>query len=196
MLEGVGVSRAEIALCVVVCSLWAASLVVAVKPMIATPEIPSPAVKQADGSTVLERAPDAQAKPAQQVPKGAKVERVVKIKVQGGGTGLKLPDAGKACPPVTVDLSLVRMPDSTRRVVASSPDGEILSGLDVPVESAAPPPAPKRWAVGVSLNPVRQTVGVWIDRDLARVRVGAEINQTRDFGLSGVEARVKVGMTF
>lgn len=186
-------SRAEIAVCVVVCALWAASLVVAVKPMIATPETPAPAVKQADGSTVLERAPDAQAKPAQQVPKGAKVERVVKVKVQGGANPQ---DSAKPCPAVNVDLSIVRMPDATRRVIASSPDGEILSGLDVPVESASPAPAPKRWAAGVSLNPVRQTVGVWIDRDLARVRVGAEINQTRDFGLNGIEARVKVGMTF
>lgn len=38
------------------------------------------------------------------------------------------------CPPVTVDLSLVRMPDQSRRVVASSPDGAVVSGLDIPLE--------------------------------------------------------------
>lgn len=38
------------------------------------------------------------------------------------------------CPDVTVDLSLIR-DKSGRRVVASSPDGEVLGGLDVPLFS-------------------------------------------------------------
>jgi len=34
---------------------------------------------------------------------------------------------------VTLDLALVRMPDGTRRVIASSPDGAVVGGVDVPV---------------------------------------------------------------
>lgn len=47
------------------------------------------------------------------------------------------------CPPVQVDLSLVRMPDKTRRVVASSPTGTIISGIDAPLEPAAMPRIPQ-----------------------------------------------------
>ena len=41
----------------------------------------------------------------------------------------------KMSPPVTVDLSLVREKDGSKRVVASSPDGAIVSGLDIPIET-------------------------------------------------------------
>jgi hypothetical protein len=39
-----------------------------------------------------------------------------------------------------VDMTLVRMPDGTRRVIASSPNGDIKPGasVDIPVENAAP----------------------------------------------------------
>lgn len=158
-------------------------------------ETPAAEVRQPDNSLELARAPDAKAKPKQIIPKGAKVERVAQVTVQG--PGLKMPDATtRPCPPVTVDLSLVRLHDETRRVLASSPDGVVLSGIDIPVESAAVP-EPKPWAVGISMNPVQQTFGVWIERDVMRLRAGAEINQTRNvFGSTGMEARVRLGVPF
>lgn len=106
---------------------------------------PAAAVVQTDGSVIVERKPNPEAKPPHEIPKGAKVERVVQVKVRPraaatvptSGDGLQgkasLPSAS---PETTVDLSLVRMPDQTRRVIASSPDGEIVGGLDVPVEAA------------------------------------------------------------
>lgn len=39
---------------------------------------------------------------------------------------------------VTVDLTLARMPDGTRRVIASSPDGEVIGGLDIPTVNITP----------------------------------------------------------
>jgi hypothetical protein len=50
------------------------------------------------------------------------------------------------CSPVDVDLSLVRMPDDTRRVFASSPNGTIVGGLDVPV-APAPTFRELRWGL-------------------------------------------------
>jgi hypothetical protein len=52
--------------------------------------------------------------------------------------------AGPRCPQVTVDLSLVRMPDQTRRVIASSPNGAVVGGLDVPIDNPKLPAIP-RW---------------------------------------------------
>lgn len=121
-------------------------------------ETNAPAQRQSDGSLVLQKAPDAQAKPAQRIPAGGRVERIVQVVVQPSAAATDptpggLPPAGGAhlgaipCPPVRVDLTLVKMPDGLRRVVASSPDGVVTGGVDIPVEDA-PRPAPRelRWS--------------------------------------------------
>lgn len=125
------------------------------------PETYAPAEVQKDRSQILERKPQANAKPAHKVPKGAKVERVVKLEVRSkpvnapsalrAGAGEAEPPADIDCPPVQVDLSLVRLPDESRRVIASSPNGEILTGVDIPVESAAPDKG-YDWLVGGAVN--------------------------------------------
>lgn len=132
---------------------------------VAVHEAAVPAQLQADGSLVLARAEATKAPPAppHALPAGSKEERRVEVVVQPArgvvtpATGKDslvadhLADAGKIvdscdCPPVTVDLSLVRTPDKTRRVIASSPDGKILSGLDIPIESTTVV-APPRWTL-------------------------------------------------
>lgn len=160
-------------------------------------ETAAPAQHQADGSVILERRPDPQAKPKQQIPRKVKVERVAQVVVQPSATA----EAGKPCPPVSVDLSLIRTPDGMRRMLASSPDGQVVGGMDIPVETAAPPPAPKRWAAGVSWAPSSSTAGAWIERDVPVfsqvLRVGAEVNQTRvDAYATGIEARLRIGFGF
>lgn len=160
-------------------------------------ETVAPAVTQVDGSEILARKPKADAKPAHKVPRGAAVERIEQVTVQG--PGLKMPGGEvKPCPPVTVDMTIVREVDGAKRVIASSPDGQIISGIDIPVETAAPPPEPPKWAVGLSFDPFHQTPGVWLERDLSRIRVGVDLNQTRR-GIGGplaIEARVRVGWKF
>lgn len=136
------------------------------------PEPAAPEIRQKDGSLVLERAPSGlkagapggsiPLKPAQEIPKGAKVERIVQVTVQpkavelpaglpGGrptiaGAVGEAPEGHSAqpCPPVTIDLSLVRMPDKTQRVLASSPDGSVIGGIDVPIQAQAIPRI-QRW---------------------------------------------------
>lgn len=153
--------------------------------------------RQADGSVMLERRPDVDARPKQQIPRKAKVERVAQVVVQPDA----IAEAGQPCPPVTVDMTLIREPDGMRRVLASSPDGEVVGGIDVPVETAAPPPEPKRWAAGLSWSPADATAGVWIERDVPVfnqvLRVGAEVNQARAGMVpAGVDGRVRIGFAF
>jgi hypothetical protein len=146
------------------------------RPTPAKPEPPAPAVREKDGSLELQRVPDGvipgspagskPLKPAQLLPKGAKVERIVELTVDPGvkptsGRNAGLVSGGpptpsdsvlalaggsrvSACPPVTVDLTLVRMPDKTQRVLASSPNGEVVGGIDVPVQDQ-PIPRIQRW---------------------------------------------------
>lgn len=158
----------------------------------------APEQRQADGSVVLERRPDAKARPKQQIPKKAKVERVARVTVQPAS----VPASGEPCPPVSVDLSLVREEGGSRRLLASSPDATIIGGVDTPVETAAPPPKPLRWAAGMSWSPANETAGGWIERDVPlfgyAARVGVDVIQVRQApGASvGTDLLVRVGMAF
>lgn len=99
------------------------------------------------------------------------------------------------CPPVQVDLSLVRMPDHTRRVVASSPDGQVVSGIDVPSELLSVPRIP-RWtasAVAVAdLDGIRP--GILVTRRLGPIVVGGGI--LSDPGLRRPGAIATLGVTW
>lgn len=142
----------------------------------------APMVRQADQSVIAERAPDAHPKPPpHQLPKGAVEERRESIHIA--------PDVDKK--DVEVDLSLVRMPDNGRRVIASSPDGTIVSALDVPIEAGLVPPPPKKWAAGLSYSTERET-GIWLERDIGRLRLGAEVSK----GQGRPRAEIRVGVAF
>ena len=171
----------------------------------------APEVKQRDGSLVLERKPQADAKPVHEIPKGGKVERIVQVQVKpktgtptaatatpGSGPENVLPEL----PPVTVDLSLVRLPDQTRRVIVSSPNGEVIGGVDVPVEAAREAKA-LRWAAGYEF--ARSTWGkshsIVVQRDLGPLRLGGRVGRvllTTPIGgaNTGTEGAVSVMVRF
>lgn len=163
-------------------------------------EVAKPAIVQSDESLILERT-DTQpsVKPPHVVPKGSTVERVVQVKVKPKvviADGIKdapslSPDAKPANNPITVDLSLVRLTDDTKRVIASSPDGEIVGGMDIPIETLAY--KPRVWAAGISVDPVHQVGGIWVERDISRIRVGVDagVNKFHDF-----ETRLRFGVTW
>lgn len=92
-------------------------------------ETPQPEVTQKDGSKILERKIDPNAKPQQIVPKGAKVERIGKVKVQPTD-----PQGN----PVTFDWTLIRDRDNGQRMIASSPDGKVITGSDIVIAPAKP----------------------------------------------------------
>jgi hypothetical protein len=153
-----------------------------------------PAIQQADWSQVLEVKPDQHAKPPHQVPHGAVVEDVVHVTVQpnqpavppvsphpsNSGASVPVEPAKPPCPPVRVDLSLLRMEDGTRRVVASSPDGQIVGAVHIPVEAAKPQPKVLKWAAGPSWNPADRTFGAWLERDAGPLRLGVDLHQVRE----------------
>jgi hypothetical protein len=168
----------------------------------------APASTQEDGSRILERKPQADATVPHDVPTGGVVERVVQVTIQptphvevinrtSGSDLVVAPGTVVPCPPVRVGLSLVRMPDQTRRVVASSPDGRVVAGVDIPVDTAPAPARPLRWAAGGLYNPTDRTYGAFIDRDLGPLRVGAELFQVRSavYGVTWA-GHVRLGIRF
>jgi hypothetical protein len=147
----------------------------------------APEKLQADGSMVLERKPQQDARPAHQIPRGARVERLVQVKVQpriatptaapaipGSGPANVLPEL----PPVTVDLSLVRLPDQTRRVIVSSPNGDVIGGADIPVEAARPVRS-LRWAAGYefAVSTWGKSHSIVVQRDLGPLRLGGRVGR-------------------
>lgn len=189
------------------------------KPKTAVVETYAREQRQTDGSLVLERKPQPDAKPAQEIPKGAKVERIVQVTVDPTQPSAALapmpgivPVAGAnlqttppsinptPCPPVRLDLTLIRLPDLTRRVIASSPDGRVTGGVDIPVDN---PPAPRelKWAVGAVYGGTAwgdKAVGAFLDRDFAFLRTGAELTKNT-YALQarqGWEIRARLGIRF
>lgn len=159
------------------------------------PERPAAAVRQADGSLVLEKRQPGEAKPAQKVPRGTVPVRLVQVKVAPVHNPIApqeaTAEAPADCPPVTVDLTLVREEDGAQRVIASSPDGEVLSGLDVPLVPLQVAPA-RPWAAGISYDLADRRVGGWVDHDTGPFRVGLEILDESE----GISGRLRVGVRF
>lgn len=186
------------------------------RPVALPLEASAPAVRQADGSLVLERKPDQSPPPAaHNIPRGGVEERRVSVVVKParGVVRTDPPDPAHVpadvstkqptldhvdscdCPPVTVDLSIVRMPDKGRRVIASSPDGKILSGVDVPIEPQTAPRIP-RWtlsAIAVAdLDGIRP--GALLTRRAGQFVVGGGF--ITDPGLRRPGAIVQAGVTW
>lgn len=144
-----------------------------------------PAVIQDDGSVIAERVPDAKPSPAPHViPRGHVEVRRVEVEVQ--------PDA-PGCPICRVDLSLVRDDEGGQRVIASSPTGSILRALDVPILPGLLPPPVRPWAAGIWHDPINEGFGVWGERDISRIRVGASAGYD---DVAGPRADLRVGWTF
>lgn len=142
---------------------------------------PAPQVTQADNSVIAARVPDAHPPaPRHIIPKGYVEERREAIIVT----------PAPAASSVEVDLSLVRNGDQ-RRVIASSPDGQVVSAIDIPIEPALMPPAPRPWAAGLAYR-TDHAVGVWLERDIGRLRLGAEIAK----GAGKPRAELRVGVSF
>lgn len=161
--RGIGLFGVGLLVGILGMSLWPAATGV---------ESTAPARRQADGSLIAERNPDAPLKLKHEIPKGGKVERDMRVEVQPAGR----PD----CPICTVDLSLVEMPDASHRIVASSPTGQVLNALDVPRVPAILD-QPKVWSAGVLYN------GRWgavVTRDIRWLSVGGAITTERDGGFA------------
>lgn len=124
------------------------------------PQAEGYAPQQIIASTVVaERVPDAKAKPKTEIPKGGKTNRIAKLTVQASPVANTQTGAVE-CPPIDVDLTLVDMPDATKRFAAAA-NGQIIKFIDVPVATAEIPHEYK-WGVGASYNTKREA-GVWVD---------------------------------
>lgn len=158
----------------------------------------APAIRQHDGSLVLEKKPAEKPEPKQEIPKGSKVERVISVTVRPKPTTIpressQWSEAGKSvepCPDVTVDLSLVKNADDTRSVIASSPDGEVIGGVDIPRELLPQESTPPKWAVGAMYYSNKE-YAARIERDVGPIRLGVDILKAGGDVAAGIGVMVR-----
>lgn len=132
-----------------------------------------PLVRQRDGSVIAERSADAKPPPPPHIiPAGHVEERRISAVVAPSLPG-----------PVQLDLSLVRDDEGGRRAIVSSPDGEIVSALDMPLMPALVPAPERPWAAGIAWSPNTDRAAVWVERDLGRIRLGADVWHTDEGAL-------------
>lgn len=182
----------------------------------------APQERQVDGSLVLERRTDTVVPVAHHIPAGSREVRRLSVVVQPRqgiyfrnglhapmveqgtvnpppqGTAGSIPAQPIAdscsCPPIRVDASLVRETDGSSRVIVSSPDGQILSGVDIPME----PYSAKRSAswgatllAGMSVSGETVFGGI-LSRRFGPLHVGAGLTASPGFTRPGVIASIGV----
>lgn len=176
-------------------------------------ETAAPADTLADGSLVLERRPDPEVRPRAPLPRGATLERVVRLEVVpdsgvvvppnpenvSRGTVPAADSTRCACAPVALELSLIRLEDGSRRVVATATGGTIVGAVDIPTGPVIQPPRRLAWAVGPMHNPQTKRWGGWVARDFERlaflplpVTAGLVVDPRPE----GVQMLVIVGLRF
>ncbi len=159
------------------------------RPPAPIPEPPAPETRQADGSLVLRR--DASAPVSiPKLPTGSRATRHASVTVRPTPPEA-VPEGCPVCPDVRVDLTTVRQPDGTARVIAASPDGAVIGGVDVPLEPYTPPVA-KKWAAGGYYSPLDNGFGGWVSRDLGPWVIGAQAGVAE----KQVDVRGFVGIRF
>jgi uncharacterized protein YcfJ len=153
---------------------------------------PAPEQRQPDLSLVLAREPNPSnsrsLEPKHVLPEGARSERIVQVKIQPNAESLAIPATVKGTEitwlprPFTLDLTLARMPDGGGRVVASTPDGAVVGGVDVPVSE----PTGKKYShVAGALYTPGGGYGAWYHRSLGeRWVVGAQVRYAPVVGVS------------
>ena len=174
------------------------------RPAPSRPEPPAVASRQRDGSLVLERTTDPAVLPAKRpiIPAGTKPVRVTTVEIAPTQQEMALGSTQPKCPDVRVDLTTVEDKAGNRRVVASSPDGTVVGGVDVPLIESQPPADPPKWAAGGYYSPLNRGFGGWLQRDVGPFVLGGSggVYQTRGSGTTparnDVDVRVQVGIRF
>lgn len=180
--------RTKIETACVVLAAAGAGLWWVTRPPAPIPEVitAAPQVVQADHSVIAERS--FTPKPAlapHTIPKGYKETS------RASATVAPSPEAAASgCPPVRLVLSTV-VDGNSRRIIASSPDGEVVAAKDEVIEPIMMPAPALKSAIGLSYGTDR-AVGVWAEHDIGRLRLGAEVSK----GAGKPRAELRVGVSF
>lgn len=144
-------------------------------------EIFAQAIRQKDGSLVLERNPYEQPKPIQ-MPSGAEIFRQASFIVNP--TSLDK---------LNLTVSLVKMPDDTLRTIVKTDNGQIIGGTDIPVDSLHRP-INYDYTAGFIIG--KDIKGLFLQKDFDRFSFGLDIRQKVDNYNQTLGYNVRLGYRF
>ncbi len=114
------------------------------------------------------------------------------------GETLSVPCPDVHCPDVRVNLALTKGKNG-ERVIASSSDGFVYAGLDVPIEGASGPVI-RKWALGALYSPFPNRAGLFVDRDLMFLRtslsLSAPVNSDLQEVVKGIRPEIRLAYRF
>jgi hypothetical protein len=157
-----------------------------------TPEA-SQAIQMKDGALVLPVTPSAQPIPHPSLPVGAKIIRQASVVVttgshQEGASTIQSPTIPSIPPTLTLNWNELQMKDGSDRLEVSTPDGQILSGVDLGRE---PEPKTLNWTVSATYTvdwlKGRKVWGAMITRNCGPFVAGVAVN--RDGATASVGVR-------
>jgi hypothetical protein len=162
------------------------------KPII---ETNAPEIRQSDGSLVLERnisETKIPKKPPIMPFRKSEWLRHTEVTIKPNAS---LIASNGEIKPIVVKLDLIRLSDKTYRVIANAEGGEVIGGIDVPIETTHYPDPPKWAAGGIILN---NGYGAFIQRSVGAFLIGLDVTQTthkavnsKDLGYS-----LRIGVRF
>lgn len=101
--------------------------------------------------------------------------------------------------PIHVNLALLDMPDGHQRIAVSSPDADVIGGMDLPIEQKHTA-RDLKWLAGAAYNPSDRTYGAFVMREIGPVVVGVEVNQVKVPVIAGggttLDGRITIGVRF
>jgi len=148
------------------------------------------------GGTEIERKEqDPTAKPTTGIPSGATVEHTGSVTITPAPPSTPTPASPAVtptvtcppCPPLTINWSLVRLKGGNERMIFKGPDGTDITGVDVPVHPAGPPPPLPKWTAFASYYIRERTYGITALKTTGPFILGLGIKQSRaEFGAGKV----------
>lgn len=138
------------------------------------------AIKQTDGSLVLERNPYEKPKKIL-MPTGAELFRQANFIVSTKTDKLNL------------SVSLVKMPDDTLRTIVKTDKGEVIGGTDVPIDMLHRP-VDYTWNAGFILGD--QLKGIYVQKFYKRFNFGLDLYQHFDNFHKQLGYNVRIGYSF
>ena len=142
-------------------------------------ETNAPEIRQADGSLVLERNKDVKPPKSPLNPFiGSEWIRHSEVTIRP----TQVPQIGSNAEidPIKVCFDLLRLQDKTYRVIVKAEGGEVLGGVDIPIETKVYPDPPKWAAGGILLN---DGYGLFIQRNVGAFLIGLDVTKTHDKAL-------------
>lgn len=143
--------------------------------------------------------PEAITAAAKEINPKAKVSRAISFDVKPLPIGPKPTDAVPTannnavitpleCAPVHIDAGIVDLPDGSHRVVIKS-NGELSNAIDIP-GFLPPVVGDLKWAAGALYDVSGHSYGVFVDRDIRRLRIGVDMMKLSPDNTFKVIARI------